>query len=161
MAFELWPAVVTGVLAGAVMMVARLALRAAGMPLRMDVTRIWGTLLGVRGAPERPVGIVVHLLVSAGVALVYAWGFDLVGADRTLSLWGLVGGLVHWLVAGLMMTALPVAHPDIPEQRAAPGAFAKNFGGPDVAGFLIGHLAYGVTVGILYAWLAGGLELAF
>ena len=156
MAFELWPAVVAGAIGGAVMMVTRLALRAAGMPLRMDVTRIWGTLIGVQGQAQRPVGIVIHLLVSIVVGILYAVAFDIIRVSSDLLLWGLVASLLHWVVAGLMMTILPVAHPEIPSEREAAGAFAKNFGGPDVVGFLIGHLTYGLSVVAAYAWFAKG-----
>lgn len=161
MAFDLLPAVVAGLTGGLAMVIARLVLRAAGLPLRMDVTRIWGMLVGARGAAERPVGVVVHLVVSVAVATMYAAAFDIVGATSVLALWGLLAAVLHWVIAGFMMTVLPVAHPDIPGKRFAPGAFVKNFGGPDVAGFLIGHLVYGVTVSIVYAWLGGGLEIAF
>ncbi len=161
MAFELWPAAAAGAIAGATMMIARLALRAAGLPLRMDVTRIWGTLVGVRGQAQRPVGVVVHIFVSIAVALIYAAAFDAVGASSALALWGLAASLVHWVIAGVMMTILPVAHPEIAGEREAAGMFVKNFGGPDVAGFLVGHVAYGITVAIAYAWLARGVEAAF
>ena len=56
----------------------------------------------------------------------------------------------------MMMTILPVAHPEIPSEREAAGAFAKNFGGPDVVGFLIGHVTYGLSVATAYGWLARG-----
>jgi hypothetical protein len=45
-------------------------------------------------------------------------------------------------------------HPEIPEREAAPGIFVRNYGGLDVAGFLMTHLVYGVTVGVSYAALA-------
>ncbi len=54
----------------------------------------------------------------------------------------------------MTMTILPVAHPEIAGEREAAGMFVKNFGGPDVAGFLVGHVPYGITVAIAYAWLA-------
>lgn len=154
MTFDLWSAVVAGILAGVVMMLARLLLRGGGLPLRMDVTRIWGTMFGTHGTAGRVVGLVVHLMVSGGVGILYAFGIELAGATEYLWAWGLLGGLMHWLVAGTMMTILPVAHPEIPEEREAPGPFVKNFGSQDVIGFLIGHLAYGLTVAVTYASLA-------
>lgn len=153
---------VAGAIGGIVMMAARLSLRAAGMPLRMDVIRIWGTLVGVNRPPvQRRVGIVIHIVVSAVVAMIYAVAFDAVGAGDPLALWGLLASLVHWVVAGMMMTVLPVAHPEIPSEREQAGAFVKNFGAPDVVGFLIGHVTYGVAVAIGYGWLATGIDTAF
>ena len=143
------------------MIVAILLLCVAGMPLRMDVTRIWGTLVGVRGRAERPVGVVVHVVVSIAVAIVYAAAFDLANATNVMVLWGVLAALLHWLIAGLMMSVLPVAHPEIPGERFAPGAFVKNFGKPDVAGFFIGHLIYGVTVAVVSTWCASGTEVIF
>lgn len=161
MTFELWPALLAGVIGGAAMVVARMLLRAVGMPLRMDVLRIWGTLLGAHGPPGRMVGAVIHLVVSAVVGLVYGWGFDLFEANTNLWVWGVLGGSTHWVIAGIMMSVLPVAHPEIPDQREAPGPFVTNFGSQDVVGFLIGHVAYGVTVAIAYGWIAEGAEAPF
>lgn len=161
MPFELGPAVLAGFVGGVTMIVARLGLRAAGMPLRMDVTRIWGTLVGVRGRAERPVGVVIHVAVSIAVAMVYAAGFDLADSTNMMVLWGLLAALLHWLIAGLMMSVLPVAHPEIPGERFAPGAFVKNFGKADVIGLFTGHLTYGVVVAIVYTWCASGTEGVF
>ncbi len=83
---ELWPAAAAGAIGGTTMMIARLALRAAGLPLRMDVTRIWGTLVGVQGQAQRTLGVVVHIFVSIAVALIYAAGFDAVGASSAPAL---------------------------------------------------------------------------
>ena len=161
MSFELGPSALAGVVGGVMMIVARLLLRAAGMPLRMDVTRIWGTLVGVLGRAERPVGVVIHVVVSIAVAIVYAAGFDLMDAANVMILWGVLAALVHWLIAGLMMSVLPVAHPEMPGERLSPGAFVKNFGKPDVVGFFIGHLVYGTIVAIVYTWCASGTEGVF
>ncbi len=161
MAFELWPAVLAGIIGAVVMVAARLLMKAAGMDLKMDVMRIWGTMFKVHGTPGRILGLVVHLMVSALIALIYAWGFNLLGVEENLWLWGLLGGLIHWLMAGLFLIMVPPMHPEIPERRPAPGAFVKNFGSPDVPAFLIGHLLYGLTVGILYAYFTGNGGAAF
>jgi hypothetical protein len=74
-----------------------------------------------------------------------------------------VGGAIHWVIAGMFLAMVPSMHPEIPEERPAPGAFAKNFGAPDVPAFLMGHLLYGFVVGVVYAYLhaGGGGSAAF
>ncbi len=165
MEFEFWPAVLAGVIGGAVMFGTRLMMKkVVGVDLKMDITRIWGTMLGVHATAGRVLGLIIHLLVSAAIALAYAWGFAYIfGVRDNLWLWGLIGGVIHWIIAGLFLAMVPVMHPEIPERRPAPGAFAKNFGVPDVPGFLMGHLLYGVVVGMLYASFhtGGGWNAAF
>ncbi len=162
MEFQFLAAALAGAIGGAIMFGTRLVMKKmVGVDLKMDVARMWGTMMGVHGAPGRALGLAFHVVVSALIALIYAWAFDLLGLDGNLWLWGLVGGAVHWVIAGVFLAMVPAMHPEIPEQRPAPGAFAKNFGAPDVPAFLMGHLLYGLVVGILYAYLAGAGGAAF
>ncbi len=153
MPVEIWPAVIAGIVAGIIMVLMSKVMKAAGAPLDMDVVRMWGTMLKLHGGAMRVVGWVIHLVASAAIALLYAWGFDLLGVDDNLWLWGLFGGVIHWVLGGLFLILVPPMHPEIPEQRPAPGAFASHFGAVDVAGFLMSHLVYGLLVGILYGYL--------
>jgi membrane-bound metal-dependent hydrolase YbcI (DUF457 family) len=98
----------------------------------------------------------IHLIASGLIALIYALIFDLLGIGDNLWFWGLVGGAVHWIIGGMFLAMVPAMHPEIPEERPAPGPFAKNFGVPDVPAFLMGHLLYGLVVGILYAIFHSG-----
>lgn len=153
-----------GLAAGAVMLATRLLLRAVGLPLRMDVTLMWTSMLRIHGASGRAAGLAMHLVVSVVVGLVYAAGLRLLlGADDALWLWGLLGGLIHYVIAGAFLVVAPEMNPEMPERVPAPGVFASRLGGADVGAFLAGHLAYGVTFGIAYALLhpAGGIGTAF
>jgi hypothetical protein len=163
MVFEFWPALLAGIIGGAVMAGMRMVAQVAGIDLKMDMPRTWGSMLRDHGGPGRLLGMAVHLIVSGAIALIYAWVFDWIGADDDLWLWGLLGGTIHWVIAGFFVAMMPAMHPEIPERRPAPGAFVKNFGAPDVPAFLMGHLLYGVVVGILYAYFhsAGGTDIAF
>ncbi|MFN2483523.1 MAG: hypothetical protein ABR509_01110 [Candidatus Limnocylindria bacterium] len=121
-------------------------------------------MFGVHGAGERWFGMAMHLAVSVVIGLAYAFGFAfLFHAAEALWLWGLVGGLIHWAIAGLFLAIAPEMNPEMPQRIAAPGMFASALGRADVVGFLIGHVAYGVSFGILYALLhpAGGAGAAF
>lgn len=151
MQIEWWPAIVAGLVGGVVMVAVRWLIRGTGVDLRMDVARMWGTMFGLHGGGGYAAGWLVHLMMSVLVAVIYAFGFTLIGVPAQLGwLWGLVGGVVHWAVAGVVMAMLPVMHPEIPERRAPPGPFVSGYGAPDMVGFLLGHLAFGLTVGIVY-----------
>ncbi len=163
MPIEFWPAMIAGIIAGAVMVLMSMMMKAIGVPLDMSITRMWGTMLKRHGAVMQVAGWLIHLVASTVIALVYAWGFDLLGIDDNLWIWGLIGGMVHWVLAGLFMTMVPPMHPEIPERRPAPGSFAVNFGAVDVMGFVMSHLVYGLRVGILYGYWhsADGWSVAF
>ncbi len=163
MSFEFWPAVFAGIIGGLVMYGMRLTMKTAGIDLKMDMMRMRGTMVNVHGGAGRAVGMLIHLGGSGLIAVIYAWLFDLLGARDHLWLWGLLGGAIHWVFAGLFLAMVPAMHPEIPERRPVPGAFARNFGVPDVPGFLMGHVLYGVVVGILYASFhtGGGWNAAF
>lgn len=149
MEFDFWPAVWAGILGGVVMSMLDWMAKPVGMT--MDPHRMWGGMLKMHGGSGYAAGFVMHLIMSAAIALAYAIGFDIVGASSNLWAWGLLGGAIHWLIAGVMvMPMMPIMHPEMPDQRMPPGVLLKNYGMPDVPGFLMSHLAYGVVVGIAY-----------
>lgn len=151
MEFDFWAAVAAGVIAGVAMSSVAVGMKPVG--LEMDPHQMWGTMLRARGVAGYLLGFVVHLLLSAAVGLIYGVAFDVVGADGSLWVWGLLGGSIHWFIGGLVMGTIPAVRPEIAERRRAPGIFLKNFGMPDVPAFLGDHLAYGLAFGIVYQWL--------
>ncbi len=163
MAFEFWPAMVAGMLGGALMTIMRTLLRMAGVTLRLEVPRLWSTMVGVHGTAGQVVGLAIHIVGSGLLALFFARAFALGGVSDQLWLWGVLGGSILWAIAGLFMGIVPVMHPEIPVRLPAPGYFVANCGVPDVVTFLVGHLIYGVVVGVVYALFhsAGGLHVAF
>ena len=151
MDFDFWPAVGAGIVAGVAMSAVAVGMKPVG--LEMDPHQMLATMLKARGAAGYLLGFVVHLVLSAAVGLIYAIGFDFVGAEGSLWAWGLLGGAVHWSIAGLVMGMIPAVRPEVAARRGAPGLFLKNFGIPDVPAFLGDHLAYGLAFGIVYQWL--------
>ncbi len=152
MEFEFWPAVLAGLIGGGVMSMLDWTMKPMGM--RLDPHHMWATMMKMRGGAGYIVGVMFHFIISAAIALIYAIGFDVVGADDDLWAWGLLGGAVHWMIGGgMVMPMVPALHPEIPEREPRPGLFVKNYGSFDVAGFLMTHLAYGLVVGISYAAL--------
>jgi hypothetical protein len=151
MEFRLWPAVFAGLVGGVVMSMLDWMMKPMGM--RMDPHHMWGTMMKLHGGVGYAMGFVVHMVMSAAIALLYALFFAFIGADASvLWAWGLLGGVIHWAIAGgMVMPMVPAMHPEIPETEPAPGAFVKNYGALDASGFLMTHLAYGVVVGLIYA----------
>jgi hypothetical protein len=154
MDFQLVAALIAGLVAGIAMILVRMAVRVAGLPLRMDVLLMWGTMFGQHGTNGRLVGWAMHLLASGLIGIAYAFGFELVGvAQETAWVWGVIGGVIHWGLGGLFLAIVPQLHPEIPEGRGAPGPFAVNYGSAEIAAFLAGHLAYGLVFAVVYALL--------
>jgi hypothetical protein len=162
MPFEFWPAVFAGMIAG-LFMEMPMAMKLAGVPMKMDMLLTWGTMMKVHGNAGRALGMGIHLMLSAAVALIYALGFNVLNATGAFWAWGLLGGLIHWAIAGMVLSMIPAMHPEMPERVPAPGAYVRSFGPLDMGGFLMGHLLYGLAVGVFYALFhsAGGVEAAF
>jgi hypothetical protein len=121
-----------------------------GLGLPIDFELLLGTLVGLPpGAGAWLLGLLIHLLDGAAFGLLYAWGFHALGR-RGIAV-GVAFGLVHAVVAGLVIGGLPAIHPLVPTKIPAPGPFLANFGRAGVAAGFGLHLVYGVIVGALYA----------
>ncbi len=150
MEFALRPAAVSGAISGIIMVLMGTLMKMAGVNLQINLVRLWGTMLGLRGTPMLIAGWIVHLIVSAAFGVAYAGIFSLADAARRTWLWGLSIGVIHWIFAGFFLAAVSVVHNETSEERPAPGPFAVNFGLADVFAFLMAHLVFGTVVGILY-----------
>ncbi len=159
---EVWPAVLAGLLAGAVMEGPVYAQKALGLPVKQNIFRTWGNMFGQRGAAGYVIGIVFHQLLSAVIAIGYAVFFRLIGVEGSLWLWGLVGALIHYALAGPVVKLIPSIDPETGEVGKQ-GLAYKNYGALDVAISFVGHTAFGVLTGIFYGYLhsGGGAGLAF
>ncbi len=66
---------------------------------------------------------------------------------------GLIGGLVHYTIAGPVVAKLPSLDPE-PGAIGKQGCAYENYGALDVATSAIGHLiGFGLSFGILYGLL--------
>ncbi len=153
MNMRMWPAFLAGVVGGASMVILRMLLQASGVDLGFDPARLWGTMLLIHGTSGQLVGMAIHLIGSGAIALIFAWCYARLGAHDHFWALGLLGGAILWLIAGVFMTLIPAIHLEIPEQRHGPGAFLVNYGTHEVIIFLIGHLLFGLVVGVLYPLL--------
>ena len=157
MPIEPLSAAVAGVLAAQVMETPAYLQKALHRPLRQDVFAEAGILLGVRRRGNRLVGYLGHATLAALIASAYAAFFRLVGEDLLLG-WGAVGGFVHFLVGGAVVGALfPVVDEHV--ERAHPGFAYRHYGRRDVLTFLVGHLTFGILLGLLYPLLHPSLDI--
>jgi hypothetical protein len=141
-------AIAAGLVGGVAMTVLAWLVRQTG--LQMNAEMMLGSILS--SSPRLTtwlIGFVMHLVISALIALIYAWGFERV-THRAGAVVGLGFGVIHVVIAGVVMAMIPAIHPMIPESMPAPGAFMANMGGTFVALFVIEHLLYGAIVGGMY-----------
>jgi hypothetical protein len=141
-------AIIAGLVGGAAMTGLAWLVRLTG--LQMNAEMMLGSMVSSSpGLTTWLIGFVVHLMISALIALPYAWGFERV-AHRAGAVVGLGFAVIHVVIAGIVMAMIPAIHPMIPEQMPAPGAFMANMGGTFVALFVLEHLVYGAIVGAMY-----------
>ncbi len=163
MDFELGPAVLAGFIAGLIMEGPVYMQKAMGLPLKQNIFRTWGqNLLRVKGGAGYVAGMMFHQGIAVLAAVLYALFFALVGADNNLWLWGLIGGLIHYTIAGPVVAMIPSLDPATGAVGAQGFAY-RNYGALDVATSFVGHMMFGLSTGILYGLLhsLGGSNLAF
>ncbi len=123
---------------------------------RMDMPMMLGTMFTPRIERARAIGVLAHLAVGQGFALLYAVGFARLG--RSGIMLGALFGLVHGVGAlTLIVPFLPGVHPRMAAERSGqeltalepPGLFALNFGAATPVLTLVAHVAFGITLGIL------------
>ena len=140
-------ALVGGVMGGTAMTIGMAILRLLGTPANPEM--MLGTMMLPPGGPAWVAGFLVHLVISALIALVYAWGFEHVTHRAGWSI-GMAFALIHIVIGGVVMGMVPGIHPMVPEMMPAPGAFMSGMGAIGVAAFVVEHLAYGSIVGAAY-----------
>jgi hypothetical protein len=161
MGFQVWPAVLAGLIAGAIMEGPVYMQKGVGLDVKQNIFRTWGRMLGLHGGGGYFAGFLFHQVLSVVIALLYAGFFSAIGVTDRLWLWGLLGAAVHYLIAGIVVGVLPSVDPDDPRRVGEQGAYYKNYGMLDVGTFLMGHMSFGLLVGLLYGYFTGGINAAF
>jgi hypothetical protein len=118
-------AVAAGVVGGVAMTTLGWLVRRLG--LEMNAEMMLGTVVSSPGLTAWLIGFGMHLMISALIALAYAWGFEHV-THRAGAAVGLGFAVIHVVIAGMVMAMIPAMHPIIPEQMPAPGPFMANMG---------------------------------
>lgn len=120
------------------------------MELPVNLELMLGTMLGLApGAGAWFLGLCLHLAAGAGFALAYAWCFENLTHQAGVKP-GLLFGFAHAISAGLILAAIPMLHPMVPEEMAAPGAFMSGLGALGVFLLFAEHLVFGAIVGGMY-----------
>ncbi len=171
MPLDVLSAVIAGVVVAQVMEGPAYLQKALGLPLRQDVFVEAGILLKARGTRTRLLGYAGHAVLAAVIACAYAGFFHAVGEERLLA-WGLIGGLIHFFVGGVVMAALFPFLPETttqPDLKTAsngwrsgphPGFAYRKYGARDALTFLGGHLVFGSLLGVVYPALHPTLTAA-
>lgn len=142
-------AVLGGVIGGAVMSL-MMALGRSMMGMQANLEMMLGTMFGAAPGPGTwLLGFGMHLMISALIALIYAWGFERL-THRGGWQMGLGFGVIHAVIGGVAMGMMPAIHPLIPEQMPAPGAFMSNLGMMGIVAEFVLHMVYGAIVGATY-----------
>jgi hypothetical protein len=145
-------AIIAGLVGGVAMTVLGWIVRRMGF--EMNAEMMLGTMMSsMPNLTTWLIGFAIHLVLSALIALAYAWGFEHV-VHRAGAAVGLGFAVIHVIIAGFVMAMIPAIHPMIPEQMPAPGAFMASMGAAFAALFVIEHLMYGAIVGALYGPVA-------
>ena len=135
-------------LSAAIMMTLSMVVVRAAELSRLNLEMMYGAMLTQSVGPLTwAIGVAVHLVAGILFALIYALIFEAWGGAGWFR--GLLVSLVHVLVAGTLLAALPVVHPAIPEHPLlrAPGFMASAYGAATIGVFLGMHLLFGLIVG--------------
>jgi len=153
-----YPAAIgAGLISGAVM-AAVLYMGIAMMPAQMKMNLFY--LLGSMMLRKRGLiymsGAMTHGVLSIEFALIHVGIYEAVDLESNLIAWGLLFGLVHYIVSGMALGMMSMIHPRIRAgELQAPGAYALSYPKATAAGFLMLHLLFGALVGALYDVFGG------
>lgn len=137
-----------GVIAAAVMALGLWIARAVGVT-EFNLGHFWGSMItGTTTSGSQILGFIITLILGGLIALLYAAVFEAIG--RSSWGWGLLLGVVHLIIGGLVLGWISAVHPSIPEVIRDPGYYTANFGPDSVAGFGLLHLIFGAIVGGIY-----------
>ena len=117
---------------------------------------ILGTMMpvSVNKSMAYMMGAMMHAVMGLAFGLAHAGVFRGFEIESNEAAWGLLFGLVHWMIVGMAPGMMGKMHPLMKSgQLAAPGAFATDSPPMTMMGFLMLHLLFGAVVGALYsAW---------
>ena len=153
MEFDLISAIIAGLAGTGVMTAMMMMAPNMGMP-EMDMPKLLGSIFGAPG--NKMMGLGMHVMMGLVFGVIYALLFEASGSDSVIVL-GLAYGAGHWVVSGSMMAGMPMMHQGIKAGDVEdPGMFMLKKGGMmGFIGGLMGHMAFGLVVGIVYQALVG------
>jgi fatty acid desaturase len=123
----------------------------------MDLLDLLGSMVATPGSTaSQTIGAMIHHANGALLAIAWAYGAALVGLPANW-LTAIGWGVILWALALLMMSTIGAVHPAIRTgEQEDPGPAATNFGAMTPVGSLMGHLVYGLVLGLAYqSWPLG------
>ena len=151
-------AIAFGVLGAGTISVLSAALRALGLPIRLEM--LLGTSLGIEpGGAAFLIGLAMHLAIGGAFGLLYGWLMETVW-DHGGASTGMILAVIHASIIGMAVGLTPQFHPLVPERIADPGPFFANIGIAGVLSFFGIHLLYGAIVGHGYGHVEAEREWA-
>jgi hypothetical protein len=151
-------ALLFGALGASAMSATAVLLRAAGVPIRIEM--LLGTAVGLpQGNLAFAVGLLMHFAIGGAAGLVYCWLFERVwlhGGAAT----GMILAVIHATLIGMAVGLTPHHHPLVPASMADPGPYFSNAGALGVLSFYAMHLLFGAIVGQGYGHVAAEREWA-
>lgn len=143
--------------------------------MKMNLLLMIGTMMTPVGPMAYVVGLGIHVMMSVAFGLVHGGllaAFDVEATGSAIGL-GVLFGLGHALVVGMMFGMMPVIHPRMrsarqtlvpatvgagsaPEEELLdpPGFFGLNYPPMTVMGFFMLHIMFGIIVGGVYSAFA-------
>ncbi|MEX1043272.1 MAG: hypothetical protein WD020_01410 [Acidimicrobiia bacterium] len=168
MTFELFPALVAGLVATLVMSAMMTMSASAGMTRMPPMTLVTGAMMS--GDPDRArrIGAMIHYVVLGTIVFGIAYGalFTAFGSSSVLT--GILIGAVHGVVVGAIgMPMMPAMHPRMTADSdgpavdtsdgtvvlSAPGFFGARWGAMTPMGLIVGHVVYGLIAALVYGAL--------
>jgi len=135
----------SGVLGAVAMSATMFLIRQLGEDVSLELL-LGSIFTGVTSVSPWLTGFMLHIVMGALMGLLYAIIFEIVESSGPLTGGGL--GLAHGLMAGLFMSGITAMNP-LSLGSSSPGPFLTHMKyGPVI--FLLVHLIYGMTVGLVY-----------
>lgn len=118
---------------------------------RMDLLDLLGSMfVRPHSSASRATGFALHHMNGALLGVAWAYGVQFVNVPANW-LSGLGWGIILWVLALILLTSVGGVHPAIRQHTEEdPGAAGTNFGKLTPLGSLMGHMVYGIALGLLY-----------
>ncbi|MBX3207401.1 MAG: hypothetical protein KF764_20300 [Labilithrix sp.] len=150
-------AILFGVLGAAAISLLTAAVRAAGVPISIEI--VLGTLAGLQAGAAFGLGLLIHLVMGGLFGLLYGYLFENVW-DHGGASTGMLTAVVHAALIGTLLGLVPQSHTLVPGRMPDPGPFFANLGVAGVLTFFGAHLVYGAIVGAGYGHVAAERQWA-
>ena len=119
--------------------------------MKMNLFKLLGTMMVPAGAMAYVAGAMMHGVMSIVFGIIHASAYAAFGLETGLIAWGLLFGVVHWMVVGMGLGMMPTMHPAIRRgDMQAPGAYAMSYPRMTAMGFFMLHLVFGVVMAAVY-----------